>query len=138
MLSKSSAAIFVVCGKGLKTLIRFCSYFLLYVYDINWTFQSRNILLTSLQQMTLEFQFAWPFARMLFQPFQQIWRLWKCLLKSMKSLYNCRYNYWKKLKTLLQKEKLLVLSNLTFCHDVFKSRLLQKCQNASILGKGLR
>ena len=42
------------------------------------------------------------------------------------------------MKTLLQKEKLLVLSNLSFCHDVFKSRLLQTRQSASICGKGLK
>ena len=28
--------------------------------------------------------------------------------KNMENLYNCRYNYWKKLKTLCQKEKLIV------------------------------
>ena len=28
----------------------------------------------------------------------------------MEILYNCKYNYWKKLKTLWQKEKLIVLS----------------------------
>ena len=40
-------------------------------------------------------------------------------------------------KTLWQKEKLLVLSNFSFCHNVFKSLLLRMCQNASISGKGL-
>ena len=41
----------------------------------------------------------------------------------MEDLFNCRYiyNYWKNLKTLWQKEKLLVLSNFFFCHDVFES-----------------
>ena len=34
-------------------------------------------------------------------------------------------------------EKLLIMSNLTFCHNVFKSRLLQMRQNASAGGKGL-
>ena len=48
------------------------------------------------------------------------------LSKHMENLYNFRYNYWKK----------LFLSNFTFCHDVFKSRLLQMSQNASIVGKG--
>ena len=42
-----------------------------------------------------------------------------------------------KLITLWQKEKLLVLSNFSLCHDVFKCRLLQMRQNASIGGKGL-
>ena len=39
--------------------------------------------------------------------------------------------------TVGQKEKLVVLSNFSFCHGVFKSCLLQMCQNASIGGKGL-
>ena len=52
-------------------------------------------------------------------------QLWTCLLKNMENFYNCRCNYWKKLKTLCQKEKLLVLSNFSYCHNVFKSRLLQ-------------
>ena len=42
----------------------------------------------------------------------------------------------KKLKTLWQKEKLFVLSNFLHCQNVFKSRLLQRLQNASIGGKG--
>ena len=37
------------------------------------------------------------------------------------------------LKTLWQKEKVLVLSNFFFCHNVFKSHLLQRGQKA---GKG--
>ena len=41
------------------------------------------------------------------------------------------------MKTLWQKENLLVLSNFFFCHNVFKSRLLQRRQEASVLGKGL-
>ena len=46
-----------------------------------------------------------------------------------------KYNYWK-LKTMWQKEKLLVLSNFSFCHIVFNWCLLQTCQKASIWGKG--
>ena len=49
----------------------------------------------------------------------------------------CRYNYWKKWKTLWHKEKLLVLSNFSFCYDVSKSRLLQTRQKESVAGKRL-
>ena len=34
-------------------------------------------------------------------------------------------------------EKLLVLSNFSFCHNVFKSCLQQRRQKASVCGKGL-
>ena len=40
------------------------------------------------------------------------------------------------MKTLWKKDKLLVLSNFSFCHNVFKSRLLQTNQNAYLSGKG--
>ena len=56
----------------------------------------------------------------------------------MENLYKCRHNYSKKLYTLWQKEKLLVLSNFSFCYIVFKSRLLQMRQNASTCGKFTR
>ena len=52
----------------------------------------------------------------------------KMSTKHIVNLYNCRYNYWKKVETLWQKVKLLVLSNFSSCHDVFKSRPLQMCQ----------
>ena len=52
----------------------------------------------------------------------------------MVNLYNCRFNYWKKLKTLWQKEILLVFINFSFCHDVFKSHLQQRCRNVSTGG----
>ena len=48
-----------------------------------------------------------------------------------------RISLQKELKTLWQREKLLVLSNFSFCHDVFKSRQMQGRQKASICGKGL-
>ena len=47
------------------------------------------------------------------------------------------YYYWKELKTLWQKEKLLIISNLTVSHYVFKSCLLQMFQNMSLGGKKL-
>ena len=52
-------------------------------------------------------------------------QLWTHLGKNVENPHKRRYNYWKKLKTLWQKEKLLVLSNFFFCHNVFKSCLLQ-------------
>ena len=64
-------------------------------------------------------------------------QLWKCHLKIMENLSNCSYNYRKKLITMWQKEILIILSNFSFCHDVFKSCILQKCQNVSIGRKGL-
>ena len=57
----------------------------------------------------------------------------KILVKNMRNLYKWRYNYWNKLKTLWQKVNLLVLSNNSICHNVFKSPLLQMCQNVSIM-----
>ena len=36
------------------------------------------------------------------------------------------------LKVLWQKEKLLMMSNFSFCHNVFKSRLMQRLQKAYI------
>ena len=41
------------------------------------------------------------------------------------------------LNTLCTKETLLVLSNFLFCCNVFKSRLLQRRQKASVYGKGI-
>ena len=45
--------------------------------------------------------------------------------------------YLKEWKTLWQKELLLIMSNFFFCHNVFKSCLLQRCQKASTFGKRL-
>ena len=39
------------------------------------------------------------------------------------------------LKTLWQKEKLLMMSNFFFCQNVFKRRPLQRRQKESICGK---
>ena len=41
------------------------------------------------------------------------------------------------LKTLLQKVKLLVMNNFSFCNDVFKIRLLLKFQKSSVFRKAL-
>ena len=41
------------------------------------------------------------------------------------------------LKTLCEKEKLLVTSNFSFSHCVFKRRVLQTRENHGLFGKGL-
>ena len=40
-------------------------------------------------------------------------------------------------KTLWEKEKLLVTSNFSFSHSVFKTLVLQTCLNQGLFGKGL-
>ena len=41
------------------------------------------------------------------------------------------------LKTLCEKEKLLVMSNFSFSHSVFKRLVLQTHENQGLFGKGL-
>ena len=41
------------------------------------------------------------------------------------------------LKTLCEKEKLLVMSNFSFSHSVFKRLVLQTRENQGLFGKGL-
>ena len=41
------------------------------------------------------------------------------------------------LKTLWEKEKLLVKSNFSFSNSVFKRLVLQTCKNQGLFGKGL-
>ena len=43
----------------------------------------------------------------------------------------------KQLKTLWEKEKLLVTSNFSFSHSVFKRLVLQTRKNQGLFGKGL-
>ena len=64
-------------------------------------------------------------------------RLLKHLDKNLKNLYRWRLDFWKELKTLWQKEKLFVLSNFTFCHYVFKRRMLQRHHKVYTYGKGI-
>ena len=40
-------------------------------------------------------------------------------------------------KTLWEMEKLLVMSNFSFSHSVFKKPLVQTCKNQGLFGKGL-
>ena len=40
-------------------------------------------------------------------------------------------------KTLWEKEKLLVTSNFSFSHSIFKRLVLQTCKNKGLFGKGL-
>ena len=46
-------------------------------------------------------------------------------------------NGLKKKKTLGEKEKLLITSNFSFSHSVFKRLVLQTHENQGLLGKGL-
>ena len=46
-------------------------------------------------------------------------------------------NYLNGQKTMWEKEKLLVTSNFTFFHSVFKRLLLQTRKNQGLFGKGL-
>ena len=65
-------------------------------------------------------------------------RLWTHLIKKHeKAIYIWRFTYLHKFKTLWQREILLVYSNFYFCHNVFKSRPLQRRQKATIWWKGL-
>ena len=48
------------------------------------------------------------------------------------------YNYLIELKTLSEKEKLLITSNFFFSHNAFKSCLLLTCQNEYLWSKGLK
>ena len=76
-------------------------------------------------------------------PFPHTTNLQQMTLKTSGHNKKHLYNYkWKhihliKLKTLLQKEKSLVLSNFYFCHIDFKSHLLQRRQKSFLCGKGL-
>ena len=53
-------------------------------------------------------------------------RLWNHLWTNVENLYKSKYNNWIELKTLLQMEKLFIMSNFSFYHFVFKRRVLQK------------
>ena len=43
-----------------------------------------------------------------------------------------------KLKTLRQKEKVLIMSTFSFCHTVFTSDMQPLCHKVSASGKGLK
>ena len=59
------------------------------------------------------------------------WRLWKHPLKKLENLYKCKYNCCIDVKMLWKKKKLHIFSNFSFCHNIFKSHLLQMRQNVS-------
>ena len=65
-------------------------------------------------------------------------QLWRHISKNMENKWKRKCYSWIKLKTLWQMEKLLLMSNFSFCFNVFKSHLLQVRQNAFVCGKGLR
>ena len=58
-------------------------------------------------------------------PFLHITNLQQMILKTSRLNYGTsifgKFNYWKKFKTLWQMEKLLIMSNFSFCYNVFKS-----------------
>ena len=56
-------------------------------------------------------------------------RLLKHLGKIMENLRKWKFIYWIHLKTLWLKEKLLMMSNFSFCNIVFKSYLQQMCKS---------
>ena len=64
-------------------------------------------------------------------------RLWKHIGSPIEYHFLWRYNLFIELKTLWQKEKLLIMINFSFCHDGFKSRPLLRHQKVSIWRKGL-
>ena len=64
-------------------------------------------------------------------------RLWKHVCTHMETLYKWENTHLINSKTLWQKEKLLNMSKISCCHSVFKGRLLQTHQKASVFGKGI-
>ena len=46
-------------------------------------------------------------------------------------------NFPKALKTPWEKEKLLIMSNFSFCHSVFKRRVVLTHKNQGLFGKGI-
>ena len=58
---------------------------------------------------------------------------WKSLSKNIKNLNKCLCNQWIELKTLSQKEKLLIMNTFSCCHNVFKSCLLQRSQQCDCM-----
>ena len=59
---------------------------------------------------------------------------------SQKMNIECKWTFKNRieLKTLSQKEKLLVLSNFSFCHIVFQESCLLMCHKSSKYGNGLK
>ena len=64
--------------------------------------------------------------------------LWKHTHKNMETFFKWKYNYKIVLKKLWQMEKLFMMSNFSICQDVFRSRLLQRWQKASVCLKGFK
>ena len=57
--------------------------------------------------------------------------------KKCKNLIKWKYHYWIELKTLWQRKELLIMSNFSFCHNVFNNCLLQKHPKVSERGLSL-
>ena len=62
---------------------------------------------------------------------------WKSLQTTISNLMKMAESSLKVLKTLLEKEKLLVTSNFSFSQSVFKRLVLQTHKNQGLFGKGL-
>ena len=103
---------FVVCGKGLKRLIK-ASFFLLFLQYISYTLN-----LSLIQQICSK------------QPSKHLGLF-------MENLYKEMFHYWKEFK-MWQKMKLLIMNNFSFCHNILKSRLLRRHHDVSIFGKRLK
>ena len=65
-------------------------------------------------------------------------QLWKPLGKTMENIYKGKFKYEKELKTSWQNEKLLIMSNFSLPHNVFKMHLLQRLQKTSVCWKWLK
>ena len=63
---------------------------------------------------------------------------WKSLQTTISGLTKMEESYPNRKKTLQEKEKLLVMSNFSFSHSVFKRLVSQGCQKVSLCANGLR
>ena len=62
---------------------------------------------------------------------------WKTLQMTISNLMKMEESSSNRYKTLWEKEKLLVTSNFSFSHNVFKRLILQACKNQGLFGQGL-
>ena len=63
---------------------------------------------------------------------------WKSLQTTISNLIKMEESFSNGLKTLGEKEKLVVTSNFSFSHSVYKRLVLQTHKNRGLFGKGLR
>ena len=62
----------------------------------------------------------------------------KSLQRTIPSMMKMAESSPSRLKTLWEKEKLLIMSNFSFSHSVFKTLVLQTRKNQGLFGKGLK